>query len=131
MLLVLDFLFRQGKEIYLFHHFYRVLMIVMNVMIGYRRITAEVDSRNIIGRKFLERCGFYLETILCKHRVVHHRNCDSALYVMLNSDWADAERALKALLHLSVEAVAVKAAEIEQLSIGSEGMPLGHKDKYV
>ena len=75
-------------------------------------MTAEVDSRNIIGRRLLERCGFYLESILYKHRVIRQRNCDTALYVMLNSDWSDAERVLKAFLQVSIGVKTIKAADI-------------------
>lgn len=62
----------------------------------------------------MERCGFYLESILYKHRVVRHRNSDTALYVMLNSDWSDAERVLKALVphHVSIGVTVIKAADM-------------------
>ena len=75
-------------------------------------MTAEVDSRNIIGRRLLERCGFYQESILYKHRVVRQRNSDTALYVMLNSDWSDAERVLKAFIQVSIGMTAIKAADV-------------------
>jgi hypothetical protein len=75
-------------------------------------VTAEVDSRNIIGKRLLERSGFYQESILFKHRIVRQRNSDTALYVMLNSDWTDAERILKAFLQVSIGVKAIKAADV-------------------
>jgi hypothetical protein len=80
---------------------------------GYRRITAEVDSRHLIGRKFLERCGFRLEAVLRKHRIVNARNRDSALYVILNSDWLDISIKLKRYLGISTEVLKHKIAEID------------------
>lgn len=71
-----------------------------------------MDSRNIIGKRLLERCGFYQESILYKHRIVRQRNSDTALYVMLNSDWTDAERILKAFLQVSIGVKAIKAADV-------------------
>ena len=43
--------------------------------------------RNIIMRKFLERCGFVQESIMRKYRIVDRRNRDIVVYVILNSDW--------------------------------------------
>lgn len=81
---------------------------------GYRRITAETDERNIISRKFLERCGFEQEAVLRKHRIVQNRNSNTALYTVLNSDWIDIERKLKALLGIPLAPVLHKIAEIEK-----------------
>lgn len=64
---------------------------------GYRRVTAEVDERHIIARKFWQRCGFVFEATLRKHRVVRRRNCNTALYTMLNTDWVDLEGRLRQL----------------------------------
>ena len=70
-------------------------------MSGYRRVTAELDERHVIGRKFLQRCGFELEAVLRKHRVVGNRNRNTALYVLLNSDWQESsEKKLQSLLRL-------------------------------
>jgi len=129
-----------------FHHWLSIIIVLIesydcNVIIhasslytvtGYRRVTAEVDSRNIIGRRFMERCGFYLEGILYKHKVISRRNSDTALYVMLNSDWCDAERALTTLLRVSIGVTALKAADIEVLSatyIATETFSLDEEDK--
>jgi RimJ/RimL family protein N-acetyltransferase len=57
---------------------------------GYRRIQASTDTRNVVGRKFFERCGFALEAILRKHKIVRKSNRDTALYRLLNSDWLEA-----------------------------------------
>lgn len=54
---------------------------------GYRRITTQIDTRNIVGKKFIERCGFTMEAMLLKHRVVRNRNRDTYLYRILNSDF--------------------------------------------
>jgi len=81
---------------------------------GYRRITCEVDLRHVVMRKFVERCGFTSEAVLRKHRIVSRRNRDTALYVLLNSDWIDAQLSLKRHLGIDPKPKKVKAAEIEQ-----------------
>jgi hypothetical protein len=79
----------------------------------YRRVTVEVDARHVIMRKFLERCGFKLEAVLRKHRVVDRRNSDAALYVLLNSEWTEADQGLKKLLGLPLREQLHKVAEID------------------
>ena len=65
----------------------------------YRRVTVEVDTRHIIMCKLMTSSGFLLEATLRKHRIVNKRNRDSALYVMLNSDWRlGAKTALEATI---------------------------------
>ena len=81
--------------------------------LGYRRITVETDSRHVIFRKFLQRCGFSLEVILRKHRIVSNRNRDTALYSMLNSDWDDIEVNIKKYIGLSLKPVMHNAFEID------------------
>jgi hypothetical protein len=51
------------------------------ILTDYRRVTVEADLRNIILRKFLERCGLVLESIIRKHRIINNRNRDTAVYV--------------------------------------------------
>jgi hypothetical protein len=58
----------------------------------------EVDSRDNIGRKFFQRCGFLVEAILRKHKIINERNRDTALFVILNSEWDDTELKLKKYL---------------------------------
>ena len=65
----------------------------------------------MIMKKFLERCGFRLEAILRKHRIVSRRNRDTAVYVVLNSDWPEIEFRLKKFLGIPLRKV-VKVAEI-------------------
>ena len=93
---------------------------------GYRRITAEVEERHVIGRKFLERCGFQCEAILRKHKVLHCRNSNTALYVMLNSDFEQVERKLKTHLGLSLTAKMHKIAELESGKDVATGLALSH-----
>lgn len=77
-----------------------------------------MDERHIIARKFLEACGFQLEAVLRKHKVVQRRNRNTALYVVLNSDWTDlAEAQLRRKLGYGKEHSAHKIAEIEQLTL--------------
>lgn len=52
-------------------------------------MTAETDERHVVARKFLQRCGFEMEAILRKHKIVQRKNCNTALFVMLNSDWQE------------------------------------------
>ena len=75
-------------------------------------MTCEIDTRHLILKKFLERCGFKLEAILRKHRVIKRRNRDSAVYVMLNSEWPEEEFKLKRYLGIPLKKVH-KAAEFE------------------
>jgi hypothetical protein len=89
------------------------LVHALNVISGYRRITAEVDERHVIGRRFLESCGFQLEAVLRKHKVVQRRNRNTALYVVLNSEWLETETKLKRRLGYSLQPVVHKVAEIE------------------
>ena len=66
------------------------MYLVLNWLFGekYRRVSVETDSRNLIYRKFLERCGFKCEAILRKHRIFKGcKNRDTAMYVILNSEW--------------------------------------------
>ncbi len=52
-------------------------------------MTAETDERNVVGRKLLQKCGFQFETVLRKHKVIQKRNSNTALYVVLNSEWQE------------------------------------------
>lgn len=81
--------------------------------IGYRRVTVEVNHRHVIMRKFLERCGFILEATLRKHKIVQKRNCDTALYVMVNSDWITNELKLKTLLGIEIRPKMKQAGELD------------------
>ena len=80
----------------------------------YRRVTVEVDIRNIVMRKFLERCGFAMESVMRKHRILDNRNRDSAVYVILNSDWDQISVKLKSILGLNLRDKMHKVAEIEE-----------------
>lgn len=88
--------------------------------IGYRRITAEVDDRHVIGRRFLARCGFQCEAVLRKHKILHQRNSNTALYVLLNSDFEEVERRLKTYLGLPLTQPMHKVAQLES-SKGTDG----------
>ncbi len=59
----------------------------------YRRVTVQVDPRHKVMCKLLAGAGFLLEATLRKHRIVRNRNRDTAVYVMLNSDWTLGARA--------------------------------------
>ena len=72
-------------------------------LVGYRRVTAGCDERHIIYRKFLQRCFFQLETVLRKHKIVSNRNCNTALHIMLNSDWPQIEVNYKSMLKLPLK----------------------------
>lgn len=80
---------------------------------GYRRVTVEVDVRHAIMRKFLERCGLQSEGVLRKHRIVQRRNRDTALYVVLNSEFVDVSLRLKLMLGIDPKPKMQSAAEIE------------------
>jgi hypothetical protein len=119
MLLILEWLYRAGKSSRVFimvkskeHQLCSNFALLATT--GYRRITAEVDERHIIARKFLERCGFQLEATLRKHRIIQNRNSNTALYVVLNSEFEDVERKLKSLLNISLAPKLHKIAEIDK-----------------
>ena len=54
-----------------------------------------------------------MEAVLRKHRVVNNRNRDTALYVMLNSEWDHAAIKLKKYLGIDPKPKGVKLADIE------------------
>eukprot|EP01039_Chlorochromonas_danica_P006433 gene6433-7095_t len=76
------------------------LVIKWLVESGYRRIVCQVNERHWIARKFLQRAGFLLEATMRKHRIVQRRNCNTAVYVMLNSDFQSIEDKLRLVLGL-------------------------------
>jgi RimJ/RimL family protein N-acetyltransferase len=80
---------------------------------GYRRVSCECDYRNLIGKKFLERCGFRCESILRKHKIFMSRNRDTAMYVMLNSEWEEQEIKFKRYLGIDLKPKMHKVAEID------------------
>jgi len=80
---------------------------------GYRRVTAEVEERNIIARKLFQRCGFFFETILRKHKVIQNRNSNTAVYIVLNSDWQDVGPKLRSYANIPKKEL-VKAIEIAE-----------------
>ena len=86
----------------------------------------EVDIRNIIMRKFLERCGFQQESIMRKHRIVDSRNRDTGVYVLLNSDWDQINIRLKKILDLDLYTKMHKVAEIEENSVTRNEFILQH-----
>lgn len=90
------------------------LLLDQLVFMGYRRIVAEVDTRHLIARKFFERCDFKIEGILRKHRIVNNRNRDTALYVLLNSDWPQVSMKMKKYLGIDLKPKAKKLAEIDR-----------------
>ena len=67
-------------------------------------------------RKFLERCGYVEESIMRKHRIVNSRNRDTAVYVLLNSDWDQINIRLKKILGLDLNKKMHKVAQIEESS---------------
>lgn len=89
------------------------------VVVGYRRVTAEIDERNMIARKFFQRCGFMFETILRKHKVIQNRNSNTALYILLNSDWQEVGSKLRTYARIPKKD-SVKAIEIPTLKIEME-----------
>jgi hypothetical protein len=60
------------------------------------------------------RCGFKMETIMRKHRIVRNRNRDSALYVILNSEWLETAVKLKKYLGIDPKPKTIKLADIEE-----------------
>jgi RimJ/RimL family protein N-acetyltransferase len=79
---------------------------------GYRRVTFEVNSKNVIMRKFLERCGFVFESVIRKHKIILGRNRDTYVYAVLNSEFIDCEIKLKKYLGLDIVPKKKKAADL-------------------
>lgn len=67
-------------------------------------------------RKFLERCGLVMESVMRKHKIVDSRNRDTAVYVLLNSDWDTINVKLKKILGIDLRKKVHKVAEIEEAS---------------
>lgn len=97
-----------------FSHEAMMLTLDYLMQLGYRRVTAEVDTRHLIARKFLERCGFKIEGILRKHRIVNKKNRDSVLFVFLNSDWLEVSTNLKKLLGIDLKPKTKKIADVDK-----------------
>ena len=72
-------------------------------------------------RKFLERCGMVMESVMRKHKVVDGRNRDTSVYVVLNSDWETIDVKLKKVLGLDLRKKVHKVAEIEEPSLRGSG----------
>lgn len=85
--------------------------------IGYRRVTVEVDTRHIIMRKFLDRCGFRQEAVFRKHKIFEKRNRDTALYVILNNEFHDVNLQLRKYVGFPVKPPTKKVAEIENVAL--------------
>jgi hypothetical protein len=55
---------------------------------GYRRITIEISSILYKQRKFLLKCGFQLESIKRKDKIISNKyNQDTCVYVIINNEW--------------------------------------------
>lgn len=52
-----------------------------------RRLEWRCDGQNLRGRKFAHRFGFQFESLMRKHRIVKDANVDTAVFVMVYSDW--------------------------------------------
>ena len=81
----------------------------------YRRVTMHVATMNIAGRKFAEACGFQLEGIHRKHRIVRCTNHDTCCYALLNSDWLLVKTAWERRLNMKP----VSPIPMEQKSLAS------------
>eukprot|EP01038_Epipyxis_sp_PR26KG_P011999 gene11999-16063_t len=84
------------------------------INLGYRRVAVELDERNIIGRRLLDRCGFQFEAILRKHKIIQNRNRNTALYTIINSDWEEVDLKLKKYLGIDLKPKMVKAADFQE-----------------
>ena len=71
-----------------------------------------VSVLNIAGCKFAKACGFQLEGIHHKHRIVHGANQDTCVFALLNSDWLQVKSASERKLGMK----AVTPAESEDLA---------------
>jgi hypothetical protein len=69
----------------------------------------------------LFRCGFKIEGILRKHRIVKGRNRDTALYVILNSEWFELSIKLKKWIGIDPNPKTIKVADIQT---GKDAIPI-------
>jgi RimJ/RimL family protein N-acetyltransferase len=60
----------------------------------YRRIEWRCNALHEASRRAAERFGFTLEGLLRQHRWIKGRNCDTALYALLDRDWPALEARL-------------------------------------
>ena len=60
--------------------------------LGYRRIQIMLDSQDSANRKLVNRLGFTMEGVLCKHLILKESSRDSNVYGLLNSDWKKGAR---------------------------------------
>ena len=60
------------------------------------------------------RCGFRHEATLFKHKIMEKHNRDTALYVILNSDFEGIEKKLKIYLGIDLREKKHKVAEIDK-----------------
>jgi RimJ/RimL family protein N-acetyltransferase len=66
--------------------------------LAYRRLEWRCNALHDASRRAAERFGFTLEGVLRQHRWIKGRNCDTALYALLDRDWPALERRLTAWL---------------------------------
>jgi hypothetical protein len=110
MFLCLQWLFESGELLFfLIEHrfcFHDTILYsidfsyLIDLMIGYRRVVVECDNRQKFFHKFLLKCGFKLESILRKNRIFIDRNSDTAMFVILNTEWNEIELPLRRKLNM-------------------------------
>jgi len=57
--------------------------------LGYRRVEWRCNALNTPSRRAANRFGFRHEGVLYQHNVIKGKNRDTAVYAMLDGDWAD------------------------------------------
>jgi RimJ/RimL family protein N-acetyltransferase len=66
--------------------------------LGNRRLEWKCDAANAASRRAAERFGFKFEGVFRNHRVVKHRNRDTAWYSITDTEWPPRRRAFEAWL---------------------------------
>jgi len=68
------------------------------ILMGYRRLVRECNSRNQASKRAAERYGFTYEGTFREHYIIKAENRDTANYSMLDGEWDEVQKSFEAWL---------------------------------